>query len=114
MSAAVMPMRNTVSAAAICGNANAAATVNIIKAVVARLLTGPWLRIAVIPSPLLLTGSDAILCNGCANGENHSFSCCRRHDRPLLFPRRARSRRAGHQPAAQLVRCKLMSQKHIG
>jgi hypothetical protein len=43
-----MPMRNTVSAAAICGKAKADAIVSIIKAVVVRLFIGLSVRIAVI------------------------------------------------------------------
>jgi hypothetical protein len=75
MSAAVMPMRNTVSAAAICGKVKADATVSIIKAVVVRLFTGLSVRIAVIfLLGLLLTNSYAILCNGCANGESSSLN----------------------------------------
>jgi hypothetical protein len=70
-----MPMRNTVSAAAICGKAKADAIVSIIKAVVLRLFTGLSVRIAVIfLLGFSLTNSYATLCNGYANGENHSFN----------------------------------------
>jgi hypothetical protein len=80
MSAAVMPMRKTVSAPAICGNAKAAATVSIMRAVVVRLFTGLSLRIAVISFSTLLINCYAILCNGCANGEKHSFNLRGRHN----------------------------------
>jgi hypothetical protein len=53
MSAAVMPMRNTVSAPAICGNAKADATASIMRAVALRLFADTSVRIVVIPSRLL-------------------------------------------------------------
>jgi hypothetical protein len=70
-----MPMRNRVSAAAICGKAKADAIVSIIKAVVVRLFTGLSVRIAVVfLLGFLLTNSYATLCNGCAIGESSSLN----------------------------------------
>jgi hypothetical protein len=43
-------------------------------AVVVRLVADRSVRIAVIPSRLWLINSYAILCNGCANSDNHSLN----------------------------------------
>src|SRR5882757_4942272 len=66
MSAAVMPMRRTVSAAAIRGSPATAASASIKAAAVARLCPDFSLRIAAIPSQLLVTICYAIVCNGYA------------------------------------------------
>src|SRR4051812_8833907 len=74
MSAAVMPIRNTVSAAAMCGNAKADAMVSIRNVVAVRLFADFSVRIVVSSFSTSLINSYAILCNSCANGENHSLN----------------------------------------
>jgi hypothetical protein len=67
MSAAVMPMRSTVSAAAMHGKAAAAAKASTAAAIATRFFRDFSLNIVTIPLRLSVIIFDAIVCNAYAN-----------------------------------------------